>query len=139
MVAKVEAKGNSSSALEYQIKDRATSDTYYYQLISYDNDGKSQKFAPISVSCEIQSESWSAFPIPAVNDITLEINSQNEDRKTIQIIDLSGRIVLSEAVDLISGSNQIHLDLSSLQEGNYFVRMQDGGSNFAPLRIMKRD
>ena len=59
------------------------------------------------------------YPNPASESVTIQSEGQN-DLEQINIFDVNGRIVVSE-----SATGQIHrLDVSNLQQGIYFVKVQ---------------
>lgn len=70
--------------------------------------------------------SFSLFPNPAKGVTTLTINGWNSDEGknvSITISDLAGRDVFTEQFDC-SGDCSIELDLRTLPQGAYFIRIQ---------------
>ena len=67
----------------------------------------------------------STYPNPANNYLNVELHGfQNEDFR-IELIDLTGKILLAEKIDQNSASKFIHsIDIANLQSGSYFVKIQ---------------
>ena len=63
---------------------------------------------------------WQLFPNPA----TTEINIIHEEVATIELLDLSGRVIYTENVN---NSIQTSIDVSNLPTGIYMVRLKDEG------------
>lgn len=69
----------------------------------------------------------SIYPNPAATNCTVEFNLRNEETVSIQIVDLSGKILVrKEEVKAFNGSNKVDLDVSSLATGSYLVRLTNG-------------
>ncbi len=70
---------------------------------------------------------FAAFPNPATSQIQLVFNSNTASSVSIQLLDLSGRVVLQENYAAQIGLNQKVVNLSQVQSsGVYFLRLQDG-------------
>jgi hypothetical protein len=65
------------------------------------------------------------YPNPATNVLYVEVN--NSSIKTLNIVDVTGRIVLTQTVS----SNREAINTSSLQSGTYFLQLSDGRSNYS--------
>jgi len=70
------------------------------------------------------ASSMSAFPVPTDDKLTVNINVPAARNGTLEIIDVNGRIVYREAVQLVAGSNQFRLVLrpKGLNAGIYYLR-----------------
>lgn len=62
------------------------------------------------------------FPNPAKNELTVYIRNITNSKSSIQIADITGKIVLEVADNIFN--NQLHLDISSLKSGIYIVSIQ---------------
>ncbi len=65
------------------------------------------------------SSTISVFPIPAVNDITVNLSSLKEKYVTLQISDMQGKLVTQ--LNKIEVSAKTSIDISALQKGNYML------------------
>ena len=69
------------------------------------------------------SRTISMFPNPAVNNVTLTIETEHaQDNLTIAVYTLTGAIVYTENVTVL-GSTNVQIPVSSWQKGMYFVRI----------------
>lgn len=71
------------------------------------------------------------YPNPAKNSLT--ISFENDNSSTIQIVDITGKIVLTKK--LIKTIER--LDISSLQNGMYFIKIQSNEKDFVQKLIVK--
>ncbi|MBE7441621.1 MAG: T9SS type A sorting domain-containing protein [Flavobacteriales bacterium] len=71
------------------------------------------------------------YPNPAKNSLT--ISFENNNSSTIQIVDITGKIVLTKK--LIKTIER--LDISSLQNGMYFIKIQSNEKDFVQKLIVK--
>jgi hypothetical protein len=89
---------------------------------------------PVSVeSLNWDSESLVLFPNPASSLVTLSLNALQSSEVSIEIMSVTGAILLSELRTIESGANTEVLDCSSLPSGMYFVKLSDAKGN----RILK--
>ncbi len=116
----------STSRLDYHFTDTAPlSGTNYYRLKMIDLDG-SYAYSPIRVaSFEKEEASISAYPNPAMDELTVTGLNGSE---LIKILDSSGRTLL-ESLNR-DGGNKKTLDIRSLSGGIYLINIQmpDGSS-----------
>jgi PKD repeat protein len=63
------------------------------------------------------------FPNPAKEFVNLEINSPMNSEMEIALINLQGKVVQNSIHGLLTGENQVRLDVSTLAEGVYLVRV----------------
>lgn len=118
-----EPSGNYYYTDQLLPQDLTTHTTLYYRVKEIDQDGKAvySRTTPITLSA-IQESSFSLSPNPAVNTIRIKGN----ELKTIEIIDYTGRICLTQNV---INSNQDDIDIRSLKQATYFVRIMDKSGN----------
>ena len=75
----------------------------------------------------------SIFPNPSKGDLTLKIFSTTEQEGVIKVTDGIGRVVLTQSVNLVEGSNQYNFDLNSSAKGIYLIELKSQSD-----RILKR-
>lgn len=73
----------------------------------------------LSVS-DVDVTAFNLFPNPASGEVTIELNSNALGNVTVHVIDLQGKLILRTH---ISEGNTITLDISELQSGIYFVKL----------------
>jgi DNA/RNA endonuclease YhcR with UshA esterase domain len=78
-----------------------------------------------SISENSKNSEISVFPTLVKNTIHLYFESTTTEKASVQIIDLLGKIVKSENVQIVNGENLITLgQLETLNSGNYFIQLQ---------------
>ncbi|MDG1776936.1 MAG: T9SS type A sorting domain-containing protein [Crocinitomicaceae bacterium] len=65
------------------------------------------------------------FPNPSKGDVTVSINAVDANNTTIEVSNLLGQVVFTTNNELVAGNNDIKLDLSSLEAGQYVVRISN--------------
>lgn len=75
------------------------------------------------------------YPNPASDVVTLQFNNQAENNVSVAITNVLGKTILSDTV-MVSGSAAI-LDVSSLQNGIYFVTLTSGGKSSTGKLVIK--
>jgi len=66
-----------------------------------------------------------AFPNPAVDLLNVGLPQALAGTYTVEIIDIHGRIFLTEKVNLEPGVNQLKIDISKIPMGTYVVRLPE--------------
>lgn len=74
---------------------------------------------------ELSLANASVFPNPSNGDVTVSINSVDANNATIEVSNLLGQVVFTSNDELVAGDNTIKLDLSSLEAGQYLVRISN--------------
>ncbi|MBX3163289.1 MAG: T9SS type A sorting domain-containing protein [Bacteroidetes bacterium] len=77
------------------------------------------------------SDELSVYPNPANSQITVELNNGAE--KTVELFDLTGRVVLSGTTN----NDKINLNIESLQNGVYFVKVKSNNT-VEVIKIVKQ-
>jgi bacillopeptidase F len=73
-----------------------------------------------SITTNLENQ-FSLSPNPATNTIKLSINNSDKEAKTINLIDLSGRVLETK---IVLNEQVINWDLSSLEAGYYIINME---------------
>lgn len=77
----------------------------------------------------------SVFPNPASNELYFLFNLENEnDRLSVEIMDINGRIVLQKNME--NNREPQKLDLSGMADGVYFYRVTAGNKTFKPGKVV---
>jgi len=114
IIATVKGNGTKKNKSFYQ---------YYDRLKQTDFDGKSEYVGYIAVNIYPKNiKVRNIFPNPVDNKITYLINSDTDSTiLNIEIVDVIGRILMSEKVNLRKGDNHNSLDVSEMESGPYFL------------------
>jgi hypothetical protein len=121
----VNATGNSNTKQNYAIDSRGSINTTYYRLAATDNDGTIMEYYPISSYCENNDVSWSVFPNPTKNEFSVIINGYQNSQNDLQLFDLSGKLVLSQTLNIVAGSNLFSVNTSILSKGIYLLKLNN--------------
>jgi hypothetical protein len=116
------AQGSPNSLTNYSSQDMLTNEdvsTVYYRLKIVDRNG-AYTYSDIKSIVRSKTHSTFTFNPNPVNDV-LNITSGKENAGLVEIIDMSGRVVIQQNIQN-TGSCQINL--SGLPKGFYFIRYQ---------------
>ena len=78
----------------------------------------------IAINCRLAGvESLEVYPNPASTYVDVVFNSNDESGATLQLMDITGRVVYTSEVGTISGRNQLQIDLANLSKGVYMLNV----------------
>ena len=120
------------------LDETAPNGSSYYRLKVVENNGEARIVSQVVVH-ERQSSTCSIgtpYPIPASQWIYLDVVSNTDDFMMIQIFDVSGKMKLTEEINVVSGYNKIALDLSGLPVGTYYI-ITNKNDELKTMRIIK--
>ncbi|MGB1206379.1 MAG: T9SS type A sorting domain-containing protein [Chitinophagales bacterium] len=80
----------------------------------------------------------SIYPNPAVNELNIQFMGSTQNQLQVNILDLTGRVVMTQNVQNDGWETQIALDIADLQNGYYLVEVNDGiTSTTSKLNVIK--
>ena len=123
-VGTVKAIGNGSN--NYQFTDaQPTKGNNFYRLQIVDKNGTISYSKVVTVQFAENSNKIALYPT-LVRDgiINVRINEATAGKATIRVIDLSGRVLQSNAVNITEGSNVIQHKITATSKGNYIVSVE---------------
>jgi subtilisin family serine protease len=84
----------------------------------------------------IQHNHFDVFPNPANNSFVVkyEIDKDTQDERTIQLTDITGKIIFSKTIAKINGN--IEISTASYSNGLYFIQLYSGSSIVAVTKII---
>lgn len=96
---------------------------YYYRLknISIDNTFEYSSTVTAILEMDAPFLLTKAYPIPANEQLTIELDVQTSQNITAMIFDGKGRIAVKSEVHLIAGMQKIELDVKDLPQGLYHL------------------
>lgn len=120
----IEGAGNSSLMLSYAAVDRFPFTGHsYYRLKQTDYDGQfSYSMIRVVQIEDFQSNELMAFPNPASDEVTLILDPS--EWKSLKIYTATTGTDLSDLIKKTNHKGQLHLDLSLIKSGAYFLRSQ---------------
>ena len=82
------------------------------------------------ISEEVMGTSMHVYPNPVSDQLTIDFVSDLDITNVdINIYDLTGKILIHTQVDLVIGSNEIPMDVSTLPKGTYLVQFNYGADS----------
>jgi Secretion system C-terminal sorting domain len=79
-----------------------------------------------------------AYPNPSgTGEVTIGFESLQAETVRFSIMDLSGRVLLSSAINATEGANQYQKDINALASGVYLLHLSSEKQHFAPQRFVK--
>lgn len=128
----VMASGSSNGSKTYTFTDTKPQDAVnYYRLKMIDNDGR---FSYSNVIVFTGSKTDGMFvsnirPNPFNESIRLSVEVQQPQSLTLQLVDITGRMVAARQVPAREGNNELLFDgLGKLPEGIYYLRIAGMGA-----------
>jgi hypothetical protein len=136
-IGKVAGAGNSNLISNYRFEDNGSNGKLvYYRLSQVDFDGKKNELGVVTVSCKGNADTWIAY-MNANNHMVLSTNYYNEDKLSIQLYDMQGRMKWNSDHSIQAGFAEHIFDISSLSAGVYIVRVTDS-NGLTSQRLLKR-
>ncbi len=81
------------------------------------------------------SESYTLFPNPNTGAFSLINKGANQEKATVQVLDLSGRLLFSQQTPLLEGATQ-GFKVDNLVAGQYLVRIQHADQTVETLKMI---
>lgn len=79
----------------------------------------------VAIEVLLPLENVQLYPNPAQNKIVISLTSNEQmEAVQLQVIDMLGRTLHTEAVQILSGANSFKVDVSELTAGTYFVDLR---------------
>jgi Secretion system C-terminal sorting domain len=109
--------------------DKAPVASAYYRLQSLDFDARFEYSKVIQIERKGGVGDMSIYPNPVSNDLNVDFTLDRAEEVTIQIVDLTGKLLSSEVMDAERGLNQRSMNVQHLHSGVYFVTMISTNGN----------
>jgi hypothetical protein len=140
-IANLAASGNTSTETSYSFNDidvaNLQSADIYYRLKMVDISGAYKYSNIINITLPVAGGAITISPNPAFNDLKVKISSPVADNVVWQVIDNTGRVLMSDGVTLLKGNNEILIHLNKLAAGSYYLKVTgtniDSKSKFQKL------
>jgi len=123
-LAKVDGKGNSTVINDYRfVHLDPTVGTNYYRLSQTDFDG-TEKVADV-IAVDFKSGQIVATVIPnpiRQNEINLQYTSPQNANVEVEVIDMTGKVLIQKIISVVEGENNIMLPAQNWSSGVYYLR-----------------
>ena len=112
---------NKSNGATYTCSDAVNiTGNIYYRLKLVDKSGVSSYSATVIVSVS-SNYTFSVYPNPVRNILTVHVNDVKSENVTIQIVNLLGKQVHQQQANFIAGNNDVTIDVSKFAQGSYIL------------------
>jgi hypothetical protein len=134
---------NSEQLRNYRYTDTTPNKagTRYYRLRQVDLDGKEVFFAPRAVKFDGKAASdikLAAYPNPFQGELRLTLQTAAAGAAQLRLTDITGRVISTQAVTLVEGSNEVKLDnISGLKAGMYVARLTSPTGEVSSVKVQK--
>ena len=127
LVAKVKGAGNSREINSYNVVDAAPlKGTSYYRLTQVDFNGASETFAPVAVNMSGKLHLATVQSNTEAGNIDMNIYSPSAISTSIRVMDLSGRTIASQQVNLVEGYQSVNINTNNLSSGIHIIQIMNG-------------
>lgn len=132
------AAGNSDAEKTYSFTDNSPVENSLYRIAEYDVDGKVQYSSQLKSSCNTPG-AFTLWPNPVHDKLFIGIVTGNDaSQATIKVFDNKGALVKEQQANLLPGSNQLSVDMSTLPNGIYNISaVWNNGKDTKTARIIK--
>lgn len=133
--AQVSGAGNSSVPVQYNFSDQMVYFTTFYRLSQEDGDGNITVFDPVVADCSNMS-TYDYYIYTEGDEIFFVINSSEKSFASVELYDISGKMLNSRIVECESGINKYSIRKSDLSKGIYLVRLASGTYSYSQKIIV---
>jgi hypothetical protein len=85
---------------------------------------------------EINQVNASVFPNPASEMILVQVGNLNQTNLSVELIDMNGKLL--QQTTIYQGSTMAYIDLRTVYDGEYFIKVSDGKSTTGKKIIVSR-
>ncbi|MFT6320397.1 MAG: hypothetical protein ACJAT4_001322 [Granulosicoccus sp.] len=123
-LGEMDGKGNSTITNDYRyIHRNPTVGTNYYRLAQTDFDGTSKVADVIAIDYKSDEIVATVIPNPIrQNEINLNYISPQNSEVDIEVIDMTGKVLIQTTVSVLEGENNIQLPAQNWSSGIYYLR-----------------
>jgi len=124
--------GNSLIQLSYFFEDSSPNYGHnYYRLKQVDIDGKISYSHIVNIYFGNEN-AVNIYPNPVKTDLNIDLHVAKSTQVNAQIFDATGRVIRSEYWNLAEGDNKRSIDIRSIAEGMYLIRISNSkGFNYS--------
>lgn len=121
----VPAKGGVTTSV-YAISDPNPAPRTYYRLAEVDLNGQMNYSAVIEVRLPASAlEDLQVYPNPVSDQLSVSW-SGSETATSVQLVDVCGRVVFTNTVTAVSGTNMVEIPVGNLPSATYSLVLSDG-------------
>jgi hypothetical protein len=138
-LGRVPGTNHSSGVQDYQfIHHDAPAGKNYYRIRQVDLDGRFSYSKTIGIITGDVSTGYLYVTNPAYDRLTAAIGSTQSFATTVLVLDGGGKALLSQRVDLHTGSNRVDLPTANMAKGLYYLQYTDEQGNRQTRKFLKQ-
>jgi hypothetical protein len=124
-VGSAQALNASSGKNEYRFEhNNALPQTAFYRLKIVDRDGASEFSDVVRINVDNVPAGYKVYPNPTTGLVNVTVPVSKQTIINYRIVDMSGKVVVSQQVSLRPGVQQFTADMTSLSPGNYRIILE---------------
>lgn len=110
--------------------------TWYYRLKMQDIDGKYTYGPVVAITAGALTRGMLLYPNPVKDRLFVQMQSTLVEKSVLRLIDMSGKVLQQQEVEMSSGVNAFTFNTDGLARGTYFITCS--GSKAQVQRFIKR-
>lgn len=140
-IARVEGAGTSSALHNYEAFDMYPLEgVNYYRLKQTDYNGQYVYSGIISLQHHVEGVLVdNVHPVPTAGIVAFDITAPDGADIVVEVLDLTGRTVLSNTTTVTPGKNSVDVDLAGLATGVYMLKVHMPCCNFVSMNRIVKD
>lgn len=128
-IGSLQGKGLANNIANYGLVDnRPFEGVAYYRLVQKNKSGNIS-FTDIKVvdRSKIPSSYFTIYPNPVHGILNIKVQATGAEKTAVEIYDMAGRIVVTQAVSLTPGQQNLQVDMGKLLNGSYLLKFKLAG------------
>ncbi len=134
-----EVQPGSAAFAHYQYSDDGLgAGTFYYRLLQSDDEGRMKMSNTVVIHRgALQLTLNYVAPMPVTDMTELSFTSATASEVTIVLYDLTGRVMIEQAMEVQAGPSKVTLDMQGMSQGSYLLNIHDG-ENYISQVVLKQ-
>lgn len=126
--------GTSSTNVTYNFNDvKILRGNNYYRLKQLDFDGKATYSKVVVLKGSTKGGLSVVYPNPTKNEVNMILTSRSDDKATVYITNVSGKVVFKTTKSIATGDNKINVNVSGFAAGVYTVKAVYASNNISAI------
>jgi hypothetical protein len=122
----IKGAGTTDIVQNYTYTDKAPTKVSYYRIKQIDTDGKFSYSVVVKVVAKTnQIAITDPTPNPTQSHINFNVIGSNNNDMRIKLMDITGKIIFDDVMQMQIGSNTYNYDVQLLPNGVYYIAAQD--------------
>lgn len=131
----LDGKGSGAYVQTYSLNDLMPyAGVAYYRLVQRSRNG-AVNFTDVKVVNRsiVPVTYYTVYPNPVQGILNINISAAVSEKSTVDVYDLNGKKIMGRSYNILSGKQTLSLDMSSLGNGTYILKMTLGGKTSSQL------